>query len=117
MTHIERMLRDGISAEDLVKEISEAKRKIDKENAENAVKKAKEAENQKKIADSRKNFVTAAINYVSALGIDMGSEDDIKSIIKSLEDSCESYEKQLSHLKATPSDDEMFADFFNMLLS
>jgi hypothetical protein len=107
MTHIERMLRDGVSAEDLVKEISEAKRKIDAETAE-------KEKNQKKIADSRKDFVTAAINYVSALGIDMGSEDNIKSIIKVLEDSCESYEK---HLTATPSDDEMFADFFNTLFS
>jgi hypothetical protein len=110
MTHIEKMLRDGVSAEDLVKEISETKRKIDAETAE-------KEKDQKKIADSRKDFVTAAINYVSALGIDMGSEDNIKSIIKVLEDSCESYEKHLKHLKAPSSDDEMFADFFNTLFS
>lgn len=107
MTHIERMLRDGVSAEDLVKEIAETKRKIDTENAE-------KEKSQKKIADSRKNFVTAAINYASALGMNTGSEDDLKSIVKILEDSCKSYEK---HLKTSSSDDEMFTDLFNALFS
>lgn len=93
MNDIEKMLRDGISAEDIIKEVNKTKDRLIKE--EEARKKAEmeKAKNAAKVAEARSKAIEAITQYLQILGIEL-SEEDTKEIIKIIEIYCKQLEDE-----------------------
>ena len=85
MNDIEKMLRDGISAEDIIKEVNKTKECINKE-----------AEARKQ-AETRDEAITAIMKYMKTLGLEL-SEEDIKEVIQLTEIYCKQLEKEVHAL-------------------
>lgn len=85
MTTIEQLLRNGTSAEDLIKEVRETKIRIEKERA-------KEILNKEKLTKARTSLLSAFVEYFNALGIEVTNE----SFTQNSEDYLKSFEKALS---------------------
>lgn len=85
MTAIEQLLRNGASAEDLIKEVRETKIRIEKERA-------KEILNKEKLTKARASLLSAFVEYFNALGIEVTNE----SFTKNSEDYLKTFEKALA---------------------
>lgn len=85
MTAIEQLLRNGASAEDLIKEVRETKIRIEKERA-------KEILNKEKLTKARTSLLSAFVEYFNALGIEVTNE----SFTKNSEDYLKTFEKALA---------------------
>ena len=87
MTEIEKMLREGISAETIINQLNDAQNKLKEE------KKCKD-----NIANCRKTVTNALYNYLVALGF--ASEDEKDEIIKIITDSLKETEEFAEKINA-----------------
>lgn len=115
MTNIEKMLREGVSEESILKDIAAAKAKIAKEAADKAAKE-KEAEKAKqRTADARKHFAIAMIDYLKTLDKDFGSFDDPDTLIKMIEEICvQTCETPRKKSSSSGLDDDLFDAFIKI---
>ena len=117
MTEIEKMLREGISAETIINQLNDAQNKLKEE------KKRKD-----NIANYRKTVTNALYDYLAALGFT--SEDEKDEIIKVITDSLKETEEFAEKINAATvskgyqtkvklaskkSDDEILLNFLKSL--
>jgi uncharacterized protein YpuA (DUF1002 family) len=97
MNDIEKMLRDGVSAEDIIKEVNKTKERIKKEAEARKQAEEEKAKLNAKIAETRNEAITAIMKYMKTLGLDL-SEEDIKEVIQLAEIYCKQLEKEVHAL-------------------
>lgn len=120
MNDIEKMLRDGISVEDIINEVNKTKTRIAKEEEASKQAELEKAKANAKIAAARTNAINAAMQYMQALGIVL-SEADAKELIKITEGYCKELEDEVRALNtfkaktADMSDDEKITVFLRAI--
>lgn len=120
MNDIEKMLRNGISAEDIINEVNKTKARIAKEEEARKQAELERAKSNAKIAAARTNAINAVIQYMQTLGVIL-SETDAKEIVKVTETYCKEFEDEIRALNtfkaksADMSDDEKIAAFLKAI--
>lgn len=120
MNNIEKMLRDGVSAKDIINEVNKTKARIAKEEEARKQAELEKAKSNAKIAAARTNAINAAMQYMQALGMTF-SEADAKELVKITETYCKELEDEVRALNtfkaktADMSDDEKIAAFLRAI--
>lgn len=115
MNDIEKKLREGISVEDLIKEINETKAKLEKEEKAREEEKIKREKAEKKIAEARIEMINAIVKYLQALDMNF-TEKEIKSIISNAEKYCREYEKSFRTINSLNLSDKDLVSAFRTLI-
>lgn len=84
MTQVERLLRQGVSAEDIVKQLNEAQEKIKKEEIEAEKAKAEAAKKQAKVEKARATLVNAYKTYLTAVTGEEVTKEMVREFLNTL---------------------------------
>ena len=87
MNDIEKMLREGISAESIINEVNKTKERIDREEEQKTLQ-------LEKLTEARSKVNNAVMEYMTTLGL-CTSEEDKKEILRSAEIYCKRLEKEI----------------------
>lgn len=99
MTDIEKMLREGISEEDIISKIKETKTKIAEEEKQKKKQELEEKAKTAKIKKARTDMINSTILYLSSLGIEL-SKEDTEDHFNELEKWCKTFEQKMKNIKS-----------------
>lgn len=97
MNDIEKMLRNGVSAKDIINEVNKTEERLNKEAEDRKKAEKEKAELNAKIAEARNEAITAIMKYMKILGLDI-TEEDIKEVIQLVETYYKQLEKEVHAL-------------------
>lgn len=106
MNDIEKMLRKGISAEDIINEVHKTQALLKEEEKRKQKEEEEKQKNYKALCSARTSLITSIIRYGEALGIEF-SDDEVKATAKELTKALKEEEKFFRTLTDKKSTSEL----------